>query len=80
MTTTYLVRPLDVCETTGIHHETIKKVRSKLPDCNKLDIIADFFKSFSDSTRIRILWALSEAELCVCDLCALLKILKQLAS
>jgi ArsR family transcriptional regulator len=35
--------------------------------------LADFFKLFGDGTRIGILWALSESEMCVCDLCALLK-------
>ena len=35
--------------------------------------LADFFKLFADSTRIAILWALSESEMCVCDLCALLQ-------
>lgn len=31
------------------------------------------YKLISDSTRVSILWALSESEMCVCDLCALLK-------
>jgi len=35
--------------------------------------VADLFKLFGDSTRLGILWALSESEMCVCDLCALLK-------
>jgi len=34
--------------------------------------LADLFKVFGDSTRIKILWALDEAEMCVCDIATLL--------
>jgi len=44
-----------------------------MPDPIALYDAADLFKLFSDSTRLGILWALSESEMCVCDLCALLK-------
>jgi len=44
-----------------------------MPDPIALYDLADLFKLFSDSTRLGILWALSESEMCVCDLCALLK-------
>lgn len=44
-----------------------------MPDQVALYELSDLFKLFSDSTRIAILWALSESELCVCDLCALLQ-------
>jgi ArsR family transcriptional regulator len=44
-----------------------------MPDTVALYDLADLFKLFSDSTRISILWALSESEMCVCDLCVLLK-------
>jgi ArsR family transcriptional regulator len=44
-----------------------------MPDPIALYDVADLFKLFSDSTRLGILWALSESEMCVCDLCALLK-------
>ena len=57
----------------GIHPNTIQSVKQKLPDQVALYELADLFKLFGDSTRISILWALSESEMCVCDLCALLK-------
>ena len=38
----------------------------------RFKIIADLFKIFGDSTRVRILWALNESEMCVCDISALL--------
>ena len=44
-----------------------------MPDAVDLYEVADLFKLFGDSTRIAILWALCESEMCVCDLCALLK-------
>jgi len=45
----------------------------KMPDAVALYELADLFKLFGDSTRLGIIWALSESEMCVCDLCALLK-------
>ena len=64
---------LEVCETKGIHLDVVEKVKKRLPGTPALNDLADLFKLFGDFTRIRILWALSESEMCVCDLCALLK-------
>lgn len=64
---------VETCAVNGIHVETIRSVRRAMPDLADLYELADFFKLFGDSTRVRILWALSESEMCVCDLCALLK-------
>ncbi|MBT8338946.1 MAG: helix-turn-helix transcriptional regulator [Desulfatitalea sp.] len=44
-----------------------------MPEPLVLHELADFFKLFADSTRVSILWALSASEMCVCDLCALLR-------
>ena len=63
-----------VCESECVHEDVVNFVRGKLPDVARLFELADFFKVFGDSTRIRILWALSEAEMCVCDLGLLLGI------
>jgi len=64
---------LEICEIIGIHDKIIKKVEECLPEGDRFDELADLFKLFADSTRVSILWALSEAEMCVCDLCALLR-------
>ena len=64
---------IETCATTGIHQDTVRTVNRKMPDSVALYELADLFKLFGDSTRIGILWALSESEMCVCDLCALLK-------
>lgn len=64
---------VETCITKGIHRDTIRTVNKNMPDPVALYELADLFKLFGDSTRIGILWALSESEMCVCDLCALLK-------
>ena len=62
----------DVCEIKGIHTDIVGKVAKKLPLSGDINDLAYFFKLFGDGTRLRILGALSESEMCVCDLCALL--------
>jgi ArsR family transcriptional regulator len=64
---------ISTCVARGIHRNTIESVKRNMPDTVALYDLADLFKLFSDSTRISILWALSESEMCVCDLCVLLK-------
>ena len=64
---------IETCETVGIHPETISQVSNNMPDQNALSDLANLFKLFGDNTRMRLLWALSESEMCVCDLCALLE-------
>ena len=64
---------VETCITKGIHRDTIRSVKKNMPDPVALYDVADLFKLFGDSTRLGILWALSESEMCVCDLCALLK-------
>lgn len=62
------------CLCNVIHGEIVEKVKGKLPKEEMLYDLAEFFKVFGDSTRIRILCALFEEEMCVCDLSALLNI------
>ncbi len=61
-----------------IHLDTVRAVHAKIPDARSLYNLAEFFKIFSDKSRLGILSALAECEMCVCDLCALLD-LKQSA-
>lgn len=60
------------CENTHIHQEAVDLVRSKMPDEDPVYLVADLFKVFGDSTRARIICALSISELCVCDLSSIL--------
>lgn len=64
---------VETCMIKGIHGEIVKSVKRKMPDPAALYELSSLFKLFGDSTRLGILWALSESEMCVCDLCALLK-------
>jgi len=61
------------CVIKGIHAETVSYVQNRIPESDQLNQLADLFKLFGDGTRIGILWALSESEMCVCDICALLQ-------
>jgi ArsR family transcriptional regulator len=61
------------CATKGIHADTVSYVQNRIPDSGQLNQLADLFKLFGDGTRLGILWALSESEMCVCDICALLQ-------
>ncbi len=63
---------LDCCDCNVIHQETVDLVKTNMPDEEDIFEVADLFKAFGDSTRARIICALSIAELCVCDLSALL--------
>ena len=63
----------DCCETTEVHQELLKIVQEKIPEEEELLDLAELFKIFGDTPRIRILFVLFEAEVCVCDLAECLK-------
>lgn len=60
------------CETYEIHEDKIKLVSGRMPDEDELYDLAELFKVFGDSTRIRILYVLFTSEVCVCDLAEML--------
>lgn len=62
----------EICEVTRIHSDIVNDLITRIPDEEVLYDIAELFKVFADSTRVRILYALIESELCVCDISALL--------
>lgn len=62
----------ECCEITIMHEDVISEVKEKLPKEEVLYDLAELFKVFGDSTRIKILCALFESEMCVCDIAALL--------
>jgi ArsR family transcriptional regulator len=64
--------PIDRCDCDVIHDETVALARDRMPPEEDLYNLAELFKVFGDSTRIRILCALDEAEMCVCDIAYLL--------
>ena len=60
------------CADHHVHESVVEEIRPHFPTDEHLYALADLFKVFGDSTRIRILYALFESELCVCDIAALL--------
>ena len=68
------------CETHEIHGELVEIVAKTMPDETKLFDLAELFKTFGDTTRIRILFVLFEAEVCVCDLAQVLNMTQSAVS
>jgi DNA-binding transcriptional ArsR family regulator len=59
------------CSCTVIHEDIIKKVSVLIPEDEKLYELSELFKVLGDPTRIKIICALFESEMCVCDISAL---------
>ncbi|MBE5923279.1 MAG: helix-turn-helix transcriptional regulator [Lachnospiraceae bacterium] len=60
------------CEINETHPDLVKLVGDTMPEETELYDLAELFKVFGDSTRIRILFVLLQAEVCVCDLAEVL--------
>lgn len=65
-------RDFECCDTIEVHEELVQIVNETMPEETELYDLAELFKVFGDSTRIRILFVLSSAEVCVCDLAKVL--------
>ena len=63
---------VECCEFIHAHDEIVEKVQKEMPSEDTLYDLTELFRIFGDSTRIRILYVLFEAEMCVCDIAALL--------
>ena len=59
---------VECCEVPAVHNDLVSEVRAKLPEENSMQDLAELFKIFGDTTRIRILFVLFESEMCVCDM------------
>lgn len=57
-----------ICDCNVIHQEIVDKTLNKMPDENTFNKLAEFFKLLGDTTRAKILWALDQNEMCVCDI------------
>ena len=62
------------CDYLFVHEDAVAQVLSALPDDEQLYDLAELFRMFGDTTRIKILYVLFEKELCVCDIAKLLGI------
>ena len=63
---------VECCDFIHAHEDVVEKVRQELPGEDTLYDLTELFRIFGDSTRVRILYVLFEAEMCVCDIAALL--------
>lgn len=68
------------CDCDIVHEQVVNDARKKMPDENELCDLSDFFKILGDSTRAKIISALDENEMCVCDLASLLGMTKSAIS
>ena len=71
---------LDCCQETQTHPSRIETVKKLLPADEVLYDLAELFKIFGDSTRVKILYALLESELCVCDIAKLMEVTQSAVS
>ncbi len=64
----------DRCQCRIIHEERVAGARKMALDPNEIERVAHFFKALADNTRLRIILALEQGEMCVCDLAAFLAV------
>ena len=57
-----------MCDCNMIHENVVKDTLSKMPEKELFQKLADFFKMIGDPTRTKILFALDQNEMCVCDI------------
>ena len=68
------------CEEDLVHTVAVEMARAQLPPDEQLYDLAELFKIFGDSTRVKILYALLESELCVCDIAKLMEVTQSAVS
>ena len=68
------------CDCEVIHEDVVARVRGAMPDGGDFYTLSNFYKMFADNTRLKILWALSREDMCVCDLAVLLDMTKSAIS
>lgn len=67
-----MTKDIDTCNCIDIHDEVVNEVKSTMPQEEMLYDLAELFKVFGDTTRVKILYALFANEMCVCDIADLL--------
>ena len=61
------------CDFMYVHEDVVAFLKEQMPEDETLFDLAELFKIFGDSTRIKILYLLFESELCVCDIAQMLQ-------
>ena len=57
-----------ICDCNIIHEDIVNRTLAKMPEQDVFNKLAEFFKIIGDTTRTKILFALDENEMCVCDI------------
>lgn len=60
------------CDEKCVHKNIVQAVSMDMPDEETLYDVADLFKVFGDTTRIKILYTLFKSDMCVCDIAEIL--------
>lgn len=68
------------CECRIIHESVVKEAKSKMLNVEEITQISNLFKVLGDSTRVKVVWALKDREMCVCDIAATLEMTKSAIS
>ena len=69
-----------MCDCNIIHQDAVNKTLKKMPNQDLFDKLAEFFKIIGDPTRTKILFALDQNEMCVCDIANVLGMTKSTIS
>lgn len=75
-----MIKKEDICDCNVIHEESVNETIKNMIDDDMLFEIGDFFKILGDSTRVKILFAIDNNRLCVCDIANVLKMSKSAIS
>ena len=75
-----VVHDVECCEVEEVHEDKVRMISDQMPPEDRLYDLAELFKAFGDTTRIRILFALFEEDICVCDLAASLNMTQSAVS
>jgi len=65
---------IETCAESCVHEDKIRAVQADMPEMETIYLLAETFKTLGDPTRIKLLFALMQQELCVCDLAALIEV------
>lgn len=67
-----MTKEIESCEYMHVHEDIVEKVKGDMPEDTLLYDLAELYKVFGDTTRIKILYVLFEQEMCVCDIAQIL--------
>lgn len=73
-------KEVELCEINEIHLDKVSEIKGKMPQEEEMYDLAELFKVFGDSTRMKILFALFEDEICVCDIAEILNMTQSAVS